>query len=115
MTDSPLLVKSKAFALRCRRLCDDVQKTKREYRYSDQLLRASSSVGANLREAVYGRSRAWFIAKQQIALQEASESEYWLELLIESGYCEDVETLGLCRELFGMLTAAVNLAKKKQV
>ena len=49
--------------------------------YKNQLLRASSSIGANLHEAKYAQSRADFIHKLEIALKESSETEYWIELL----------------------------------
>ena len=49
-----------------------------------QLLRSATSIGANVREAVYGVSRADFIAKLQIALKETAETEYWIELLQET-------------------------------
>ena len=113
MSDSPLFSKSKNFALRCRRICDGLQKTRHEFCYTDQLIRSSSSIGANIREAFAGHSRADFIAKLQIALKECSESEYWLELLIESGYCDDQQALGMCIELKRLLTASLNTAKNK--
>ena len=87
--DSPLLSKSKVFALEIIRVCNHVKGTKRESVLTNQLLRSGTSVGANIREAFYAHGRADFIAKLQIALKECSESEYWLELLIESGYYGD--------------------------
>ena len=81
--------KSKSFAIRIikfyKYLCDE----KKEFVLSKQILRSGTSIGANIREAFYGHSKADFIAKLQIALKECSESEYWLELLIESGYYDD--------------------------
>ena len=52
--------------------------------YVNQLLRCSSSIGANLHEAKYAQSRADFISKLEISLKECSETEYWLELLFET-------------------------------
>jgi len=86
MADSPLLVKSKAFALDIIRVCNDIKQNKRESVLTNQLIRSSTSIGANIREAFYAHGKADFIAKLQIALKECSESEYWLELLLESGY-----------------------------
>ncbi len=57
-----------------------------------QFLLINLSVGVNIRDAFYGHGRADFIAKLQIALKECSESEYWIELLIESGYYDDRRT-----------------------
>ena len=87
--ESPLLVKSKAFALETIKVCNAIKRTKRESILTNQLVRSGTSVGANIREAFFGHSKADFIAKLQIALKECSESEYWLELLIESGYWQD--------------------------
>ena len=77
---------SKAFALEIIKVCNEIKRTKKESVLTNQLIRSGTSVGANIREAFYAHSRADFIARLQIALKECSESEYWLELLIESGY-----------------------------
>ena len=66
---------------------------------TNQLIRSGTSIGANIREAMYAHGKADFIAKLQIALKECSESEYWLELLIESGYYEDKRILEQCVEI----------------
>ena len=81
---------------------------------SNQLIRSGTSVGANIREAFYAHSKADFIAKLQIALKECSESEYWLELLIESGCWNDTSILEQCREVKRILIASVNTAKSSQ-
>ena len=89
MKDNTISLKSKQFALRIinlyRSLCDN----QKEYILSKQLLRSGTSIGANIRETVYGQSKADFYAKMCIALKEASETSYWLELLHESGYLDD--------------------------
>ena len=89
MVDSPLIIKSKEFALQIIKVCNYVKQTKKESVLTNQLIRSGTSVGANIREAFYGHGTADFIAKLQIALKECSESEYWLELLIESGYYDN--------------------------
>lgn len=58
----------------------------KEYILSAQLVRSGTSIGANVREAVQAQSRKDFLSKMNIALKEASETEYWLELLFESDY-----------------------------
>ena len=83
---SPLLDKSKAFALEIIKVCNEIKASKREAVLTNQLIRSGTSIGANIREAMYAHGKADFIAKLQIALKESSESEYWLELLLESGY-----------------------------
>ena len=111
---SPLQEKSKACALEIIHLCNCVRTEKKERVLTDQLLRSGTSVGANIRESLYAHSRADFISKLQIALKECSESEYWLELLLESGYCSDPIPLQHCTELIRLLIATDNTAKRNQ-
>ena len=108
---SPLLDKSKAFALRIIKVCNEVKREKKESILTNQLVRSGTSIGANIREAFYAHGRSDFIAKLQIALKECSESEYWLELLIESGYFEDKTVLDQCIEIKKLLIASINTAK----
>ena len=75
------------------------------------MIRSGTSIGANIREAFYAHGKADFIAKLQIALKECSESEYWLELLIESGYYDDREILEQCIEVKKLLISPINTAK----
>lgn len=112
MSDSPLLVKSKAFALDIIRVCNEIKQSKRESVLTNQLIRSGTSIGANIREAFYAHGKADFIAKLQIALKECSESEYWLELLIESGYYNDKAILDKCIEVKRILIASINTAKE---
>ena len=111
---SPLLDKSKAFALRIIKVCNEVKSEKKESILTNQLVRSGTSIGANIREAFYAHGRSDFIAKLQIALKECSESEYWLELLIESGYFEDKTVLDQCIEIKKLLIASINTAKGNQ-
>ena len=109
--DSPLIIKSKQFALDVIKLCNYIKKEKRESVLTNQLIRSGTSIGANIREAFYGHGKADFIAKLQIALKECSESEYWIELLIESGYYDDKIILAKCIELKKILISSINTAK----
>lgn len=111
MADSPLIVKSKEFALEIIKVCNYIKQTKKETVLTNQLIRSGTSVGANIREAFYGHGKADFIAKLQIALKECSESEYWLELLIESGYYDDKKILEMCVEVKKLLISSINTAK----
>ena len=80
----------------------------------NQLLRSSTSIGANIREAQYASSRADFIAKLQIALKESNESEYWLELMSNTQTLEPdkAETLlNTCRRIRFMLIRSIKTAK----
>ena len=108
---SPLQEKSKAFALVIIKICNEIKQKKRESILTNQLVRSGTSIGANIREAFYAHGRADFIAKLQIALKECSESEYWLELLIESGYYGDRTILEQCIEVKKLLIASINTAK----
>ena len=108
--ESPLIIKSKKFALMVIKACDGI---KGSHVLTNQLLRSGTSIGANIREAFYAHSRADFIAKLQIALKECAETEYWLELLTESGIYQDAELKSLCVELKRMLISSLRTAKEK--
>ena len=109
---SPLQDKFKAFALEIIKVCNEVKRSKRESVLTNQLIPSGTSVGANIREAMYAHGKADFIAKLQIALKECSESKYWLELLIESGYYNNPAVLKQCTEIKRLLIASINTAKK---
>lgn len=109
-----MITKSKNFALKIIKVCKEVKATKKESVLSNQLLRSGTSIGANIREAFSGHNRADFIAKLQISLKECSESEYWLELLIESGYYQDNAILNDCIELKKLLVSSINTAKNNK-
>ena len=113
MVNSPLITKSKEFALQIIKVWNYVKQTKKESVLTNQLIRSGTSVGANVREAFYGHGTADFIAKLQIALKECSESEYWLELLIESGYYNNNDILEKCIEVKKLLITSINTAKSK--
>jgi four helix bundle protein len=78
---------------------------KKEFVLSKQILRSGTSIGANVREALEAQSKKDFISKLSIALKEATETEYWLELLRETGYIEDK----FCAPLLNDLTEIIKL------
>ncbi|MBO5042862.1 MAG: four helix bundle protein [Clostridia bacterium] len=85
--------------------------------YVNQLIRCSSSIGANIHEAKYAQSRADFISKLEIALKESSESEYWLELLYRKKRLSDQQYADLknqCGTIRRKLIASVKTAKANQ-
>jgi four helix bundle protein len=84
--ENVILTKSKAFAVNIVRLCQSLQGEKREFVLSKQVLRSGTSIGANAKEAINGASNKDFGNKMTIALKEAGETEYWLEILFETGY-----------------------------
>ena len=112
MSDSKLRTQSMDFAVQIINLVKSL-KEKRESIISNQIGRSGTSIGANIREAQYAHGKADFIAKLQIALKECSESEYWLELLIESGYYDNNDILEKCIEVKKLLVASINTAKSK--
>lgn len=109
---SVLQEKSKVFALQIIKVCNEIRQNKRESVLTNQLIRSGTSIGANIQEAAYAHGKADFVAKLQIALKECSESEYWLELLIESGYYEDKTIFDQCIEIKKLLISSINTAKK---
>ena len=114
--DNVIVVKSKAFALRSIKLYQYLCEEKHEFVLSKQLLRSATSIGANVKEALRGQSEADFGAKLSISLKEASETEYWLELLTESGYITQVQgesMLNDCRELIKILMSITKTIYKK--
>ena len=113
--ENVILTKSKAFAVNIVRLCQSLQGEKREFVLSKQVLRSGTSIGANAKEAINGASNKDFGNKMTIALKEAGETEYWLEILFETGYIsvEQFDNLiAECRELIKILTAILNTLKK---
>lgn len=87
--ENVILIKSKGLALRIIRLYRYLSGEKKEFVLSKQIMRSGTSIGANCKEAVVAQSKADFNSKLSIALKEANETEYWLELLHESGYIDD--------------------------
>ena len=114
MKDNLILEKSKSFAIRVVKLYKYLMSNKKEFVLSKQLLRSGTSVGANVREAVYGQSKADFVAKMSIALKEASETGYWLELLRETEYLTDEQFKSIegdYNEIIKLLTSIVKNSK----
>ena len=112
--DSVILDKSLSFAARIVKLHKYLVKEKKETVISKQIIRSGTSIGANANEAVYGISKADFIAKLQISLKETAETEYWLRLLMLSEYISEKEGESLlndCLEIKRILVATLNTAK----
>lgn len=114
--DNVILVKSKAFAVRIIRLHQHLSKS-HEFVMSKQLLKSGTSIGANAREAVNAYSKKEFAAKMSIALKEASETAYWLELLVETDYItkEQFDSIHTDNEeLIKLLVKIVKTSKPEQ-
>ncbi len=100
------------FAIEISDICDNIKDCSV---YVKQLLRCSSSVGANIHEAKYAQSRADFINKLEIALKECYETEYWLELLFRKNKVDNITYKNLnnkCGTIRRKLIASVTTAKK---
>ncbi|MBQ6795267.1 MAG: four helix bundle protein [Clostridia bacterium] len=99
------------FAVSVLKLCEDI---KGHYSVANQLERAATSIGANIREANYAQSRADFVSKLQIALKECYETEYWLELSERAGLIQKNEMLHRCGEIRRMLIASIKTTKENR-
>lgn len=114
MHNDELSVQSMSFAVSIIELVKQL-KERRESVISNQIGRSGTSIGANIREAQYAHGKADFIAKLQIALKEANETGYWLELLYKTDYIEETaykELDAACASIRVMLIASINTAKK---
>ena len=101
-----------AFAVDVVTLCNNSSASRA---LTNQLLRSGTSIGANIHEAKYAHSKADFIAKLQISLKECYETEYWLELLYQTGFLERSQHAALmnqCGSIRRILIASINTAKK---
>ena len=114
--DNQIVVDSKTFAIRIIKLYKYLSEEKKEYVMSKQVLRSGTSIGANINESIFAQSRLDFISKMSIALKEASETKYWLELLIETEYVSQNQYKSLIDDLskiIGTLVNIVNTTKNK--
>jgi four helix bundle protein len=109
--------KSFAFALRIVKLYKYLTADKKEYVLSKQVLRSGTAIGALVREAEQAESKNDFIHKLAIALKEAAETEYWLELLFRSDYLEEKSYLSIhsdLKELLRLLTSIIKTSKAER-
>ncbi len=102
-----------AFAVRIVKLNKFLNKTKKEFTLSKQLLRCGTSIGANVHEAQDAQSKKDFIAKMSIALKEAQESKYWIMLLIETDYLDkkDPNVISLKNDIDSIVRVLTSIVK----
>ena len=115
MSDSKLRDLSMAFSVQIIHLVQEL-KARHESVISNQIGRSGTSIGANIYEANYAQGLKDFISKLEIALKEASETGYWLELLNKTGYLEDTAYKSLneqCATLRVLLIASCRTAKAR--
>ncbi len=113
--DKDLKARTKRFALRIMKLVDALPKTTTGRAIGNQIIRSGTSVGANYRAACRGRSKAEFTAKLGTVAEEADETCFWLELIMEGNLIPrpQVETLYTeADELTAIFTSAVRAARK---
>ncbi len=112
-TDNAIYTKSYCFANDIVR-CYKALKAEHEYNLSNQMERSGTAIGALVREAQFAQSTADFINKMYVALKEANETQYWLNLLHDNKYINDEHYINLinqCRELTAMLVAIIKTSK----
>ena len=113
---NPIEKKSFDFAVRIVKLRKYLYEKKKEYIMSKQILRAGTSIGANIAESQQAQSSADFISKMNIALKESAETKYWIRLLQATDYLSEQEAQSLlaeCIELEKMLYSIVRTSKQK--
>ena len=116
MPESISYAKSKAFALRIIRLAEYLQKEHHAFALSDQIMRSGTSIGANIAESRCAQSRPDFLSKIYIALKEASETQYWLDLLYSANYITEPQFQSLitdCNELVALLQSTTKTLNPK--
>lgn len=116
MVESIVKNKARDFAIKVVKLYKYLCDEKHEYVLSKQLLRAGTSIGANVCEAVRGQSTADFYAKMTIALKEAAETDYWLDLLNATDYIDAemfTDVNSDCQEIIKVLTSITKTTKEK--
>ena len=116
MSDNIALQKSKDFAVRMVKLYRYLSEERKEHVLSKQILRSGTSIGANLAESACAISRNDFLSKIYIALKEASETRYWLELLYRTDYLTKEQYNSLdddCAEIYRILQSTTKTMTKK--
>ncbi|MFN8431083.1 MAG: four helix bundle protein [Spirosomataceae bacterium] len=115
-TENIIQQKSFSFAVRIIRLYQHLNKSKKEFVLSRQLLKSGTSIGANIEEGIGGLSKADFIAKLGIAYKEARETKYWIRLLKVTEYLTEKEADSIlidAEEIIKILTSILKTSKEK--
>ena len=116
--NSLLHAKSYAFALRIIKMVRHLKEEKHEYILSKQVLRSGTSIGALVRESEFAQSPADFINKLSVALKEANETDYWLNLLKDSQYIDEKSFESIeneCGELIALLVSSIKTVRNNQM
>ena len=111
MKENVIMRKSFAFSVRIVNLYKYLSAQKKEYVISKQIYRSGTSIGANIAEAQRAQSTADFVAKMKIALKEANETQYWLQLLHETNYITEKEFTSVHNDLLEVLKILTAICK----
>ena len=111
MRENIIKAKSFSFALRIVKLYQYLREQKKEYVLSKQLLRSGTAVGALIREAEQGESNADFIHKMAIALKEANETDYWIDLLFQASYLDEPAYQSIKTDIIEILKILISIIK----
>ena len=109
--DNQIVDDSKSFAIRIIRLYKFLADNKKEYVIAKQVLRSGTSIGANVSETVFAQSRMDFVNKMSIALKEANETKYWLDLLVETDYLSNSQYDSIVDDVNKLIGTLVNIIK----
>ena len=115
MGKSILRDKSYSFAIKIVKLGQFLQTEKKEFVLSKQIIKSGTAIGALIREAEFGQSKADFVNKMSISLKEANETDYWLSILKDTNFINEEfhQTLAAeCKELIAMLVSTVKTCKQ---
>ena len=107
--DNQIVLDSKAFAIRIIKLYKYLSEGKKEFVISKQILRSGTSIGANISESIFAQSRMDFVSKMSIALKEASETKYWLDLLMETEYITKMQYESIADDISKIIGTLVNI------
>lgn len=113
--DSLIYKKAFNFAISIISLYKQLCNEKNEYILSKQILRSGTSIGANIKEALQASSKRDFLMKMNIALKEASETDYWLDLLQSTNYIDTEASSSIiteCKEIIKILSSIVKTTKE---
>ena len=105
-------VLTRKFSLRIIKLYHYLLQEKKEFVMSKQIYRSGTSIGANIAESVYAQSDADYLHKLRLSLKESSETEYWLDLLMEAGFINDVQYESIVQDLKIIIGTIINIINK---
>lgn len=117
MSENIIKIKSFNFALRIVKLYQFLTAEKKEFVLSKQLLRSGTAIGALVRESEHAESKPDFIHKLAIAQKEANESDYWLELLLQSDYLNEIQFQSLKSDIveINKILASIIISTKQNI